>query len=53
MYVSFWLWRQVSEKLVGGFMHFHGHNLYSVIVVVARLYCLEFSLWDISYETCW
>ena len=39
MYVSFWLWRQVSEKLVGGFMHFHGHNLYSrsAIIVVARL----------------
>lgn len=42
MHVSFWLWRQVSEKVVDGFMLFHGHNLYSAIVVVARLSGIQF-----------
>ena len=33
---------QVSEKVVGGFIHFFGHNSYSAIVVVARLSGIQF-----------
>ena len=32
MFASFWLWRQLLVNVIGGVLHFHGHNSYSAIV---------------------
>lgn len=37
MFVSFWLWRQLSVNVIGGVLHFHGQNSYSAIVCCCEI----------------